>query len=69
MKINELLGEFNIWVTNEEVEILKKLKEPIRLSRLSEHDQFKIQAMIRKSLVIKKGMEDPIVVANEKYQN
>jgi hypothetical protein len=69
MKINELLGEFNIWVTNEEVEILKTLKEPIRLSRLSEHDQFKIQAMIRKSLVIKKGMEDPIVVANEKYQN
>lgn len=66
MKINELLGEFEIWTTNEEAELLKKLKSPVRLSTLSEQDQFKVQAMIRKSLVTKIGMQNPSVVANEK---
>ena len=66
MKINELIGNFEIWATNEEVELLKKLSSPVLLSTLSEHDQFKVQAMIRKSLVTKIGMEDPKVVANEK---
>jgi hypothetical protein len=66
MKINELLSEFKIWTTNEEKEILKKLKHPTKLSNLSEHDQFKVQAMIRKSLVTKIGHKDPSVVANDK---
>jgi hypothetical protein len=68
MKINELIQDFEIWTTNEESKLLKKLQHPVRLSSLSEQDQFKIAAMIRKSLVIKKGMEDPIIVANEKPQ-
>ena len=58
-----ILDDFTIWTTNEERQILKKLKEPVRLS---EHDQFKIQAMIRKSLITKIGFKDPMVVANEK---
>lgn len=66
MKINELLDNFEIWTTNEEAELLKKLKSPIKLSHLEEHEQFRIQAMIRKSLVTKIGMQDPSVVANEK---
>ena len=61
-----ILDDFTIWTTNEERQILKKLKEPVRLSSLSEHDQFKIQAMIRKSLITKIGFKDPMVVANEK---
>ena len=61
-----LLDGFSIWTTNEETEILKKLKEPIKLSSLSEHDQVRVAAMIRKSLVTKVGMKDPTVVANEK---
>jgi hypothetical protein len=69
MKINEILSDFQIWTTNEERELLKKLATPIKLSGLTEHEQFKIQALIRKSLVTKSGMKDPIVVANEKYQN
>jgi hypothetical protein len=67
MKLNELISDFEIWTTIEEQAILKKLKEPIKLSRLSEHEQFKVQAMIRKSLVSKVGFNDPTVVANEKY--
>jgi hypothetical protein len=63
-----LIDDFEIWTTLEEAEILKKLSKPVKLNTLSEHDQFKIQAMIRKSLVTKVGMEDPTVVANEKIK-
>jgi hypothetical protein len=66
MKINELIQDFKIWTTNEEAQLLEKLKNPVRLSSLSEHDQFRIQAMIRKSLVTKVGQHNPTVVANEK---
>ena len=66
MKINELIVNFDIWTTNEEAKLLKKLSSPVRLTSLSEQDQFKVEAMIRKSLVTKIGMKDPSVVANEK---
>ena len=63
MKIEELT--ISVWASNEEVALLEKLKKPIRLSSLNEHDQFRIQSLIRKDLVIKTGDEDPLVVANE----
>ena len=66
MKISDLISDFEIWTTNEEAELLKKLSSPVKLSQLTEQEQFKVQAMIRKSLVTKIGMEDPSVVANEK---
>lgn len=69
MKINELITEFEIWTTNEEDKLLEKLKDPVKLRHLSEHDQVRIQALIRKSLVTKVGDQDPTVVANEKYKN
>ena len=68
MKINDLISNFEIWTTNEEAKILKRLQNPVKLSSLSEHDQFKIAAMIRKSLVTKYGTQDPTIVANEKNQ-
>lgn len=70
MRVNELLGgSFEIWVSNEERKLLEKVKEPIRLSSLSEHDQVRIQPLIRKSLVIKIGFnEDPKVVANDHFK-
>lgn len=66
MKINELLGDFGIWASIAERNLLQKLSRPIPLSSLSEQDQFTIEGMIRKSLVTKIGMTDPMVVANEK---
>lgn len=58
-----------IWTTNEEKELLKKLDNPVRLASLTEQEQFRIQSLIRKDLVIKDGWENPIVVANhEKIQ-
>jgi hypothetical protein len=68
MKINELIDDFKIWTTNEEADLLKKLGGPIKLASLTETEQFRVQAMIRKSLVIKIGQEDPTIVANEKYK-
>lgn len=65
MKINELLGEFGIFTTNEEAEILAKLKTPVSMSTLSETERFRIEALIRKSLVIKIGEDNPKVVAND----
>jgi hypothetical protein len=61
----QILDDFTIWTTNEEKEILKKLTKPVKLAQLSEQDQFRIQAMIRKSLITKIGMNNPSVVANE----
>ena len=66
MKINELISSFEIWTTNEEAKLLERLKTPVKLASLSEQDQFKVQAMIRKSLITKVGHEDPTIVANEK---
>ena len=62
----DLLSGFHIWTSNEEAQLLEKLKEPVKLAHLSEHDQVRVQALIRKSLVTKVGMKDPTVVANEK---
>lgn len=64
--LNALAPDFEIWTTNEEARILKKLNDPVRLSSLSETEQFRIASMIRKSLVTKIGHKDPKVVANEK---
>lgn len=66
MKTREILNNLDIWTTNEESKLLKKLKNPIKLSELNEHDQYKVQTMIRKNLVSKIGFKDPMVVANEK---
>jgi hypothetical protein len=65
MKINELLGEFKIWTTREEEAILERLKSVVHLNSFDEHDQFIIEGMVRKSLVIKIGTENPRVIANE----
>jgi hypothetical protein len=66
MKINELISDFKIFITNEEKQLLGKLKYPIKFSQLSDHDQCVVETMIRKSLVKKIGFNNPTVVINEK---
>ena len=68
MKLNELITDFEIWTTNEEQELLNKLDKPVPLSSLSEQDQFRVQSLIRKSLITKVGQEHPYVVINEKFK-
>lgn len=65
MKVNELLKDFEIFITNEERKLLPKLQSVSLLSSFSERDQVVIENLIRKSVVIKIGHQNPKVVANE----
>ena len=65
MKLNELVKTFEIYTSDDEKAMLKKLNYPRALSSFSEREQFTIEGMIRKSLVIKIGDKDPKVIANE----
>lgn len=65
MKVNELVSDFTIFTTKEEEHLLKKLKDSVYLNSFSEREQFVIEGMIRKSLVIKIGNNNPRVIANE----
>ena len=53
MKLNELISEFKIAVTNEERAVLDKMQTLAPLESYEEREQFVIEALIRKSLVSK----------------
>ena len=70
MKINDLVGEFTIAMSNEESEVLKKLDNPLPLPLHSfpEREQFVIEGLIRKALVSKvRNNNMTLVVANEDF--
>lgn len=70
MKVNEILSSFEIFTTIEERKVLSKLTSPVLLKSLPERDQVVVENLIRKSLVIKIGMENPKVIVNsENYDN
>lgn len=65
MKAYEIIKEFEIYTSNSEKKILEQLTHARVLSSFSENDQFTIEGLIRKSLVIKIGEHNPRVIANE----
>jgi hypothetical protein len=65
MKINELVKDFEVYTSNEEKRMLEQLTHVRPLNSFSERDQFTIEGLIRKSLVIKIGETNPRVIANE----
>lgn len=65
MKINELISDFEVYTSNEEKRMLEQLTHVRPLNSFSERDQFTIESLIRKSLVIKVGDINPRVIANE----
>ncbi len=65
MKINELIRDFEVFTTSEEDRVLRELHYARPLNSFSERDQFTIEGLIRKSLVIKIGNTNPRVIANE----
>ena len=68
MKINELIGEFTIQMSNEEAEVLKKLDNPLPLHSFPEREQFVIENLIRKALVSKvRNNNMTLVVANKEF--
>lgn len=53
MKINELISDFRIAMSNEEAEVLAKCKHLRSFDSFPERDQFILEYLIRKSLVSK----------------
>lgn len=65
MKLKDVLGDFEIYTSNEEDRILEQLTYARPLSSFNERDQFIIEGLVRKSLVIKIGEHSPRVIAND----
>lgn len=53
MKLNELVRELPTWTSQEERNVLAKLTGLTSVKTFTEHEQFVIEGLIRKSLVIK----------------
>jgi hypothetical protein len=70
MKLNELISEFSIAMSNEERKVLKSIRGVMPIESFDEREQFVIEGLIRKSLVskvLKNGYT--MVVANEYPKN
>lgn len=66
MKINEVLKNFEIFVSNEEKQILNKLERLLPIESYNDRERFVIENLIRKSLVSKvKHNNTYMVVRNE----
>jgi hypothetical protein len=70
MKINELISDFEIYVSNEESALLNRMQHTQPLASFTEREQFIIENMIRKSIVTKIVKNNQIlVVSNERPQD
>ena len=66
MKLNELIGSFDIYTTNEEQQELTQLEGMVPFGSFNERQQVIINNLIRKSLVSKVRSNNGImVVKNE----
>ena len=70
MKINELISDFEIYVSNEEAALLAKMQINQPMESFTEREQFIIEGMIRKSIVTKIIKNNQTwVVSNERPQD
>lgn len=53
MKLNDLISHFEIQTTNEETELLDKIKDVMIPEQFTEREQTVIENLIRKSLITK----------------
>jgi len=53
MKLNELISDFSIYVTNEEQELAETLDRPVPLSTFNERERIIIDSLVRKSVISK----------------
>lgn len=66
MKLNELINEFEIFVSNEEKEVLNRIEGLRPMEAYNERERFVIESLIRKSLVSKvKHNNTYMVVKND----
>jgi len=70
MKINELISDFEIYVSNEESALLSRMQHTQPMESFTEREQFIIENTIRKSIVTKIVKNNQIlVVSNERSQD
>lgn len=66
MKLNELIKQFSIAMSNEEKDMLDRMSGVQPLDSFTEREQFVIEGLIRKSLVSKVHNKGSVLVmANE----
>lgn len=53
MKLNDLISHFEIQTTNEETELLDKIKDVMIPEQFTEREQTVIENLVRKSLITK----------------
>lgn len=53
MTLNELIRNTKIWVSNEEADLLKKVNDLIPVDSFTQREQFVIENLVKKSLIIK----------------
>lgn len=69
MKLNELITQFTIAITNEEKDVLQMISGVSPLSSFNEREQFIIENLIRKSLVSKVVQNGTVLVlVNETFK-
>lgn len=67
MKINNIIGEFEIQMSNEERALYDNLNYPMPFESFSEREQFVIENLNRKSLVSKVRHVNMLVVVRNDY--
>jgi hypothetical protein len=67
MKLNDLINEFSIFTSNEERQLLDKIKQPCYIETLSEREANVAENLVRKSLLSKVRYQGSTVfMQNEK---
>ena len=70
MKLNELITQFTIAMSNEEAKLLATIKGVMPMEGFDEREQFVLEGLIRKSLVSKvHNNGNTMVVANDESLN
>lgn len=70
MKINDLIADFRIQMSNEECAIYEKVEGIMPIAQFSERERFIIENLVRKSLITKISKATGTwVVKNEQSEN
>lgn len=68
MKLNELITEFDIYMTNEERSLYEQLDQVVPLISFNERQRVIVNNLIRKSLVSKIRHNNQVMVARNDQQ-
>lgn len=67
MKLNELISNFEIFITNEEKTLLTKMEKYNFLESFNEREQFIIDNLVKKSIISKVIYQGKTLVMKNEY--